>query len=261
MYEHEKGMDTSNLPPPRGRCSHGSSTSGSSQLSDGARNRSPAAPSSASAGTTAVSSGIQLDDGGSTTRVARARTLRLLLPGHEIAAHERVVERREGTVVAERAVPSAARSHADGPRTAREAPGRPRPRSTSCSRTRAREDADRAARVRPAVADRHRSRRRASSPSGSGGASTPRSGSCARPSRARVNIHRLARSTTVPGEPMPSRSPPRSTRRRPALSRHRANVATLPVVLIERGLHRLVLLDHYLQRRGAATTSSRSGIT
>ena len=39
----------------------------------------------------------------------------VLLPGHEIAAHERVVERREGYVVAERAVPSAARSHAGRP--------------------------------------------------------------------------------------------------------------------------------------------------
>jgi len=43
----------------------------------------------------------------------RARATRfVLLPGHEIAAHERVVERRQGYVVAERSVPSTARARA-----------------------------------------------------------------------------------------------------------------------------------------------------
>jgi hypothetical protein len=43
----------------------------------------------------------------------RARATRfVLLPGHEIAAHERVVERRDGYVVAERAVPAGNRVRA-----------------------------------------------------------------------------------------------------------------------------------------------------
>jgi hypothetical protein len=46
----------------------------------------------------------------------RSRATRfVLLPGHEMTAHERVVERRVGYVVAERAVPSAARSRARPP--------------------------------------------------------------------------------------------------------------------------------------------------
>jgi ANTAR domain len=44
----------------------------------------------------------------------------VLLPGHEIPAHERVVERRDGYVVAERVAPAAGRSRAGRP--ARQAP-------------------------------------------------------------------------------------------------------------------------------------------
>src|SRR5215217_5370942 len=111
----------------------------------------------------------------------------VLLPGHEIAAHERVVERRTATSSpSELFHPLLARAH-DGPRTAPELPRRRRRRRpTSCSRTSSTRrrgsssSSSRCSRGSPS------SRRRASSRSGSGGASTRRSKSSVPPLAARA---------------------------------------------------------------------------
>ncbi|MFL6066928.1 MAG: ANTAR domain-containing protein [Gaiellaceae bacterium] len=81
------------------------------QLSDGAGARTTGVAVVCECGNDGCFERIELTKAEYHAILARA-TRFVLLPGHEIPEHERVVERRDGYVVAERAAPSATRSRA-----------------------------------------------------------------------------------------------------------------------------------------------------
>ncbi|MFL5936338.1 MAG: ANTAR domain-containing protein [Gaiellaceae bacterium] len=84
------------------------------QLSDGAGARTAGVAVVCECGNDGCFERIELTKAEYHAILARA-TRFVLLPGHEIPEHERVVERRDGYVVAERAAPSATRSRARRP--------------------------------------------------------------------------------------------------------------------------------------------------